>query len=88
MYASALALSTIDEVFDEEFYPFIHDIVTDHENEDHKRMYTKVAWWLWGMTIGGIAAQILMLLFRGRYLGGQCKSNFLIFAITVSFVNT
>ena len=54
------------------------------ENEDQKSRYMKVAWYLWGVGIVGTATEFTLLLIRGQYLGGNCKDNFILFAIIVS----
>ena len=75
---SAVALSNIDDI-DKEY------ISDDWEDSDHRRRYRDIAWYLWGVAIAGIAVEITMLLVRGQYLAGNCKDNFITFAVIVSF---
>ena len=80
-----MALSYIDDIiiFEEEY---ILDNNSSYD-EDHKRRYMEVAWWLWTVTIAGMATEVFMLLIRAQYLGQTCKDNFIIFAAIVSFYN-
>ena len=56
----------------------------DFENEKHKDRYSRVAWWLWSVSIVSILLQIILIIIRGYYHTGRIKAWFLAFAILVS----
>ena len=78
MIASAVALSSIEDLYPD-------DIDEDSSAAEDRDRYRGVAGWLLFVGIAGIITQSVMVVVRGLYYTEIVKSQFMIFAVMVSF---
>lgn len=77
LIASAVALSNIDEFFE--------DVPEDSDFEDDRDQYRRVAGWMLAVAIAGIIIQAVLTIVRALYYGEAITNHFTVFGIIVSF---
>lgn len=78
MIASAVTLSTINDLFED----------PEGEAADDEEQYRGVAGWLLFVGIAGLITQVIVIILRGLYYGEIIKAQFVAFAIVVSLIHS